>query len=105
MRAGVLGSIEGIRRKLRAVTAIVNDAGATAEERANAAAVKARLERRLKAAGVPVGDWTDTAFRFGRWAKGLRKAASPESAGSDWTAQAYRLGRVARRGYKKWFSG
>ncbi len=48
---------------------MTSDAGATENERANAGALKARLEEWLKEAGVPAGDWTDLLFRLGRRAK------------------------------------
>jgi hypothetical protein len=74
---GLSGSVEGVRRKLRALIALIKDPGATEHERANAKALKTRLEQRLREAGAPAGDWTDNAFR---------------------------LGRVLRRGYKRWSS-
>ena len=74
---GLLGSVEALRRKLRALTAMAGDAGATEHERANAEALKSRLEQRLRDAGVPAGDWTDNA---------------------------YRLGKALRRGHKRWLS-
>ncbi len=98
---GFRNSVESVRRKLRGLSAVVADSGATEHERANAAALKARLERRLKDAGTPAGDWTDNAFRLGRWAKNLGKSASPASPKGDWTDEAFRLGRALRRGYKK----
>jgi hypothetical protein len=99
------GSAEDLRRKLRAVAAVLADKGATEHERANAAALKARLERRLKAAGEPAGDWTDRAFRFGRLvARSLEKSSAPQSPRGDWTDGALRLGKVLRRGYKRWLS-
>jgi len=62
----------------------------------------------LRDAGAPAGDWTDHAFRLGRWAKGMRNSVSPgagEGAKSDdWTEQARRLGRTVGRGYRKWRS-
>jgi hypothetical protein len=67
--SGFRGSAEGIRRKLRGVSAVVGDPGATQQEPATAAALKARLEQRLKDAGTPAGDWTHNAFRLGKWAK------------------------------------
>jgi hypothetical protein len=91
-----------IRRKLRAVSAVVGDSGATEPEKANAAVLKTRLEQRLKDAGTPAGDWTDNAFRLGRWAKNLTKSAFPASAKRDWTDDAFRLGKALRRSYKKW---
>ena len=98
------GSIAALRRKLRGVAAIADDPGATPAERANAAAVKKRLEQQLRAAGVPSGDWSDTVFRLGRRLGGLRKGAAAEASGADWTEQARTLGKAVRRGYKKWLS-
>jgi hypothetical protein len=102
--SGLIGSVGAIRRKLRALTAVVEDTGATEHERANATALKTRLEQRLREAGSPAGDWTDNAFRLGRWAKEMRKSASPDSPKGDWTDNAHRLGKAVRRGYKRWLS-
>ena len=101
---GLLGSVGSVRRKLRAVAAVIADPAATENERANARALKARLERRLRDAGVPTGDWTDNAFRLGRWAKELRESSSPASPKGDWTDNAHRLGKALREGYKRWLS-
>ena len=101
---GLIGSIASVRRKLRAVAAVVADPAATEHEKANAQALKARLERRLREAGAPAGDWTDNAFRLGRWAKELRQSSSPTSPKEDWTDNAHRLGMALRRGYKRWSS-
>jgi|SRR6516164_9276246 len=101
---GLIGSITSIRRKLRAVGAIIADPAATEHEKANAQALRARLERRLREAGAPAGDWTDNAFRLGRWAKELRQASSPASPKGDWTDNAHRLGKALRQGYKRWLS-
>jgi hypothetical protein len=101
---GLMGSVEAVRRKLRALAAVAEDRGATEHEKANAAALKARLEQRLKEAGTPAGDWTDNAFRLGKWAKEMRKSASPASPKGDWTENALRLGKALRRGYKRWLS-
>jgi hypothetical protein len=98
------GSVEAIRRKLRAITAIVKDGGATEHEKANAAALKTRMERRLREAGAPAGDWTDDVFRLGRLAGGVAKSISPASSKGDWTSSAHQLGKALRRGYKKWLS-
>ena len=38
--SGLRGSVEALRRKLRAVTSVVEDRGATEYEKANAAALK-----------------------------------------------------------------
>jgi hypothetical protein len=100
----VLGSVEAIRRKLRAVTAVAGDAGATEHEKANAEALKTRLEQRLREAGAPAGDWTDAVFRLGKWTKVMGKSVSPASPKGDWTDHAVRLGKAVRLGYKKWSS-
>jgi len=105
MRAnGVVGSVAALRRKLRAIASIAADPGATASERENAEALKSRLQQRLREAGAPAGDWTDQAFRFGRWARAIRTTASPAQTDADWTDHARRLGKAVRRGYKKWSS-
>ena len=100
--ARLIFSAADVRRKLRAVSALAENAGATEHERANAAALKALLQRRLKEAGEPAGDWTDNAFRLGKQLTGLGKTVSPASPKGDWTDNAFRLGKVLRRGYKKW---
>jgi hypothetical protein len=100
----VIGSVVNVRRKLRAVAAVIGDPAATANEKANAEALKERLEGRLREAGVPAGDWTDTAFRLGKWAGQLKNSSSPESPKGDWTDNAHRLGKALRQGYKKWSS-
>jgi len=96
-------SVEGVRRKLRAIAAMVRDP-ATESERANAEALKRRLEQRLRQAGVPEGDWTDTAFRLGRAVMSIKKSTSPAAPAGDWTDGAFRLGSALRRGCKKWLS-
>ena len=100
MRAnGVAGSVAALRRKLRAIGLLAEDAGATASERENAEAAKQRLEQRLREAGAPKGDWTDKAFRLGRWAREIRKSAAPAPTDAgDWTDHARRLGKMVRRG-------
>jgi hypothetical protein len=94
------GSLEAVRRKLKAVNTVIGDASATENEKANARVLKARLERRLRAAGEPAGDWTDTFFRFGRRVKELRKETHPGASNGDWTVGAFRLGRALRQ-YKR----
>src|SRR3954452_1556581 len=112
--------LSSLRRKLRALAAVAGDEGATVSERANAEALKKRLEDRLRAAQVrapagdwPTGNWTDHAFRLGRWAKEVRQSVSPAvgptglgppGSKRDWTDNARRLGKAFRRGYRKWFS-
>jgi hypothetical protein len=98
----LIGSVAGIRRKLRAVAALAQNHGATEHERANAQALKARLQQKLREAGEPAGDWTDNAFRFGRKIKELTRGTPPGSPKGDWTDNAFRLGKALRRGYKKW---
>lgn len=101
-------SLAALRRKLRALAAVARSPGATPPERANAAALKKRLEQRLRAAGAPAGDWTDHAFRLGRWAKQLQNSGPirPDEGAKadDWTEQARRLGKAVGRGYRKWRS-
>jgi hypothetical protein len=99
--AGLIGSVGNVRRKLRAVAAVIADPGATEHEKVNARALKARLERRLRDAGAPAGDWTDNAFRLGRWVKELRQSSSPASPQGNWTDNAHRLGKALRHGYKR----
>lgn len=99
------GSVEGLRRKLRAVGAVVEDPAATEHEKANAEVLKARLQQRLREARSPEGDWTDTVFRLGRWAREIRKSSASASAKRDWTDNAERLGKALRRSYKSWRSG
>jgi hypothetical protein len=98
------GAFAALRRKLRALAAVARNAGATPTERANAAALKKRLEQRLRDAGAPSGDWSDQAFRLGRRVKDLRKSGPSGAGEGDWTEQARRLGKFVGRGYKKWLS-
>ena len=99
---GFIGSVGALRRKLRALASVAEDAGATAPEKANAQALTKILEERLREAEPPpAGDWTDSAFRLGRWAREMRKSVAPESPKGDWTDNAHRLGKALRRGYRK----
>jgi hypothetical protein len=97
-------ALMNMRRKLRAVAAVIADPGATENERANAKVLKERLEQQLKEAGAPAGDWTDNAFRLGRWMTGLWSSSTPASPKGDWTDNAHRLGKALRRGIKRWSS-
>ena len=99
-----MGSLEALRRKLRALTAVAADAAATQPEKANARSLKKILEERLRDAEAPAGDWTDSAFRLGRWVKEMRKSTAPASPKGDWTDNAQRLGKMVRRSYKRWLS-
>jgi hypothetical protein len=101
---GLPDPIAALRRKLRALAAVAANPGATPAERANAAALKQRIEQRLRDAGAPAGDWTDAVFRLGRRLKDLRQAAASAAPEADWTEHARRLGKAVRHGYKKWLS-
>ena len=106
MRAnGFVGSLGALRRKVRALASVAEDAAATPPERANAEALKERLEQQLRAAQAPAGDWTDKAFRLGRWVTDMRKSTAPARANGDWTDNVHRLGKAVGRGYRKWWSG
>jgi hypothetical protein len=91
-------SAEAVRRKLRALTAMFLDPAATEPEKANAEALKARLEKQLPQDAIPEGRWADAMFRLGRGVKELTSSPAPKG---DWTDHAYRLGRMLRRGFKK----
>jgi hypothetical protein len=97
-------SAEAIRRKLRAIAAVLLDPAATENERANAQALKVRLEKQLPREAAPEGAWTDVLFRLGRGVrqvKAFSRAAAPPSPKGDWTDNAFRLGRMLRKGLKK----
>ena len=89
-----------IRRKLQALAALAEDAGATEQERESARALLARLGQRLKDAGVPAGDWSDAYFRLGRRVGQFQEKTAPASPKGDWTDHAFRLGKALRRGWK-----
>lgn len=94
-------SADALHRKLRAVTAVLEDPAATEHERANARALKARLEAQLRQAGRPEGDWTDIVFRVGRAIQEIKKSTAPPDPRGDWTDAAFRLGRAVRRGFNR----
>jgi hypothetical protein len=91
-------SSEAIRRKLRALSAVLLDPAATEPERANAEGLKVRLEKQLTEETTPEGTWAGIMFRLGRRVKEI---ASQSSAKADWTDQAFRLGRMLRKGLKR----
>jgi len=93
-------SSEAIHRKLRAIAAVLLDPAATEHERANAEALKLRLERQLRQEATP-GIWTDIMFRLGRAVKDIKQPISSSSAKGDWTDHAFRFGRTLRRAFKK----
>ncbi len=99
-------SAEAIRRKLRALAAVLMDPAVTDNERANARALKTRLERQLGkiAASTPPRPWADVLFRLGRGVrqvKELKQSTAPPAPKGDWTDNAFRLGRMFRKGLKK----
>lgn len=96
--------VEAIRRKLRSLGAVVKDSAATEHERANAKVLKAALEKKLRQEGLPTGDWTDVAFRFGRRIREIKTTTSSPPPIGDTSNTAYRLGRALRQGLKKWRS-
>jgi len=100
----ILPAFAALRRKLRALAAVARNAGATPAERANAAALKQRIEKRLRDAGAPAGDWTDNAFRLGRKVNAIRKSGPLKPADGDLNDHARRLGRAFGRAYRKWTS-
>jgi hypothetical protein len=91
-------SVEAIRRKLRALSAVFLDPAATEHEKANAKGLKGRLEERLSLETTREGAWTNIMFRLGRSVKEMTSKPAPER---DWTDHAFRLGRMLRRGFKK----
>jgi hypothetical protein len=93
-----MSSAAAIRRKLRALSAVLSDRAATEPERANAEGLKARLEKQLGQEATPEGNWTGIMFRLGR---GVKEITSPPSPKGDWTDHAFRLGRMLRRGFKR----
>ena len=98
-------SAAAIRRKLRAIGAVLADSAATENERANAQALKLRLQKQLgPEAAVPEGAWSGILFRLGRvvrQVKQMKQSSAPPAPKGDWTDNAYRLGRLFRKGLKK----
>jgi hypothetical protein len=91
-------SAKAIHRKLRALAAVLLDPAATDHEKANAKALKERLETQVSQEATTEGTWTGIMFRLGRSVKELNSAPSPKG---DWTDHAFRLGRMLRRGFKR----
>jgi hypothetical protein len=92
-------SIAAIRRKLRALGAVLRDRAATEAEKSNAEEIKDRLEKRLTEEAVSEGPWTDMMFRLGQGVKEIQ--SRPPARKGDWTDHAFRLGRMLRDGFKK----
>src|SRR6516225_6257350 len=57
-------SVEAIRRKLRAISAVFLDPATTEHEKANAKGLKERLEKRLSLETTREGAWTNIMFRL-----------------------------------------
>lgn len=96
--------VDAIHRKLRGLVAMLQDPTITENEKANAQALKQRLEKRLRQAGVPEGDWTDIAFRAGRTIEALKQATAPPPTIQGPSKLAFRLGKAFGQGLKKWRS-
>jgi len=97
-------SAAAIRRKLRAIAAVLLDPAATDNERANARSLKLRLQKRLGHAETAEGTWTGMLFRLGRGVrqiKEIKQSTAPPAPKGDWTDNAFRLGRMFRNGFKK----
>jgi hypothetical protein len=92
---------EAIERKLRAISAVLADPAATAHERANAKALKLRLERQLRAQSSQKQEPTDIMFRFGRVIRAFKQSTPAPAPKGDWTDHAFRLGRMLRNGLRK----
>lgn len=93
---------EDLRRKLRALVAIMRDESATEAERSTARRLRAALKGKLADQGVPEGDWSDAVFRFGRSLRNAKAAtAPPDSIKGGAAKAAFRLGRALRQAAKK----
>jgi hypothetical protein len=106
-------SSSAIRRKIRALASVLADRATTAHERANASALKMRLEDQLKAdpATTPASPatpaasagpevvWASVMFRLGRTVREVR--APPPTPKGDWTDHAFRAGKMLRRLFRK----
>jgi hypothetical protein len=99
-----MNPVEALHRRLQRLGAVLRDPSVTEHERANAEALKTRLEARLTKAGVPKGDWTDVLFRLGRTVQEMKKTTAPPRSSSGAAKIAFRLGRTLREGLKKWRS-
>jgi hypothetical protein len=101
-RRGSMTPVDAMRRKLKALIAVIRDPAATEHERANAERLGANLKKKLKQEGAPVGDWSDHVFRFGRMVQRIGKTRSPARPGAHSSEVAFRLGKAVRHGLKKW---
>jgi hypothetical protein len=96
--SGNAKSVEAIRRKLRALTAVLLDRAATEPERVNAEGLEVRLEKQLRQEAKAEVKWTGIMFRLGRGVKEITSSLSPKG---DWTDHAFPLGKMLRRGLKR----
>lgn len=104
-------SAADIRRKLRALAAVLRDRATTEHEKANARTIKQRLEQTLTPdppdpsppdvqprantqSRTDVRSRSDVMYRLGR---GVKALTTPSPAKGDWTDHAYRFGRMFRR--------
>jgi hypothetical protein len=95
--------VNAIHRKLRGLVAVLHDSAVTEHEKANARALKARLEKKLRQEGAPKGDWTDVVFRAGQTVHKLKNSTAPTAASGP-PKLAFRLGKALGQGLKKWRS-
>jgi hypothetical protein len=95
------GPAEAIARKLRAISAVLADPAATEHERANARALKLRLEQQLQAQPPPKQESSEIMFRLGRAIRELSQSTAAPNPKGDWTDHAFRLGRMLRNGLRK----
>lgn len=96
--------VDALHRRLRRLRAVLNDPSVTEHERANAEALKTRLEAKLTRDGIPQGDWTDVLFRLGRTVQEMKKTTTPPPSSSGASKIGFRFGRTFREGLKKWRS-
>jgi hypothetical protein len=90
-----------LHRKLRAIAAVLLDPAATEHEKANAAALKISLEKKLEPETTPEGAWVGLMFRLGRTVREIQQTTSSSARKSEGPDHAFRLGRALRKGWKK----
>jgi hypothetical protein len=92
---------EALARKLRAIASVLLDPAATEHEKANARALRDRLERRLaRVGGGSRSKAVNLMFRLGRAVREVKQSGEHQAPKGDWTDHAFRLGRFLR-GLKK----